>query len=492
LWALATETIAELLVYNLLYKVPPLSLIGLTSCDNTDVGLSHHKAMFAALLVLLADAHKGKACQNFIKNLVFPQEEWTLTQMIRLAEDEFSEIRPLVMKALVGFSESFLTTLSVERTFKKVREVTRRTPSNNIRGESVWHQTWTQKCPADHRQFGADTKEGKAASVKGLPKQLFGVGDRKCSLPDEVLDGIHASSPNWPTLNGHNMRTSGFRFLVSVSVGGHWDRLQKSWQSMFLPKRAICKVDAGAEQILVLYRDACGYAGWRVNVATHAKGRQIDFGLKGADNVVVGCVEDVRTWRCVEMNCTAPNDPSCPSKSDCIQCFPCGKNEKVLEYQARVGFKGVNLTYLKKLYKELDIKVEKKDSPVTVDQYVTALVENIMGVAADAEFKKTAHAERKAFEDDVEESFLFKPENYALVADEIEEDEERREEVKALKVKYAKLRATLRPPAAPGMAAPGAAAGSSGDALPGAPPLVKKVFKTFATHGLSQKVAKMY
>ena len=133
--------------YNLLWQTPPLCLTGLSDDDPACVEelLKDLSGQWDVLLILQNFAVNSRAASNFLKKIVFPQEHWTLTQLIRLAEDKFESVRELVLKNVQAYAHSLISTLFVERSFNGVRRVTKRTQSQRLGPQGIWHSVATQE-----------------------------------------------------------------------------------------------------------------------------------------------------------------------------------------------------------------------------------------------------------------------------------------------------------------------------------------------------------
>ena len=478
---------------------PPLCLLGLTDATFAQALCQKMKTMFAALVRLMQDSSKFMPCKNFIKNLDFPQEEWTMTQLTRLAETEFEAVPPLVNVAIHEFSDSFLSTLYCEHTFNAVRKVIRRTPSCNIGGEGIWHRTLTQKFGDGDRKICSVTREGRAAAATSLPKSMFTVAKNDCTIPEEDMQKIHNEKPHWCTMKGNNMRSKGFRFLVAVSMNGVWASIRMSWLSVFLPKGCVCEDTSDPNaRVLILRASASGYIGWRVHGLRRAatEGGPITFGEPGEDSVAYGAVKDLHDWRCVGVEATSPNDPCVRRDAETHHLVVTSRAQPVLTYQALHGFRGIPLTYLKRLYSHLQCKRPKGEScPSTATQYVSALIKHIVGDEhATEQLIAGAHAAREADELQVHDSLLLTPEWYQLVQEDIDDDQETAEDVAELRRRYEKSK--VGPPIPCGT--PGAASSSSTGAVPlaavAAPAgsRMRKKIVVFEGRGLSQSEAKTY
>lgn len=459
--------------------------------------------MWNQWLQLESLARTDRFMAEFTKNLVFTGEVWTREQVLRLAEDRFEAVRPLVREQIEAFACGWGSTLMCERSFNWIRACTRKTSSAKLGPQGIWHRCWTQdQLRSADRPSLTVTARGQAAAASSLSKDLYEPKADTTSLGRETLFQIHDAKPSWPTLSPASFRASGLRFLAAMHVDCRPAALRLAWLSQLaMPGMLVRRRRDASRQapVLVVHSDQWCFVGIRVTLQTFNSKTCIFPAADSSGLIAVEVVHDPSNWTAVRC------DPASTAGSgEYASGFSvvCRVGVPLVNLAAAMGFRGMGITHLRKLASHLQL-VPEDPRPVTDEDWVRFLCSKILKEQVDDGKLASIMKVRDGSEDDLDlTSPLLKQNLMELVEEEFEGDEELTEAVELIKDRFAKMlrkKAAAAPAhasgstsGASGSRASAAAAGSGGamGVADGGPR--RKQVVVHATRGLTQNEGKAY
>ena len=458
--------------------------------------------MWKHWLQLESLARTDRFIAEFTKNLVFTGEVWTREQVLRLAEDDFEAVRPLVREQIEAFACGWGSTLLCERSFNWIRSCTRKTQSAKLGPQGIWHRCWTQdQLRAADRPSLTVTARGQAAAANLLSKDLYEPKADASSLGRETLFRIHEAKPSWPTLKPAMLRSSGLRFLAAMRVDCSPAALRLAWLSQLaLPGMLVRRKRDASRQapVLVVCSDQWCFVGMKVRLQSLNSKTCIRPAEDASELITVEVVEDPSNWTAVRC------DPSSTAGSDEYASglsVVCRTGVPLVNLAAAMGFRGMGITHLRKLASYLELE-HADPRPVTDEDWVRFLCSNILKEKVDDAKLAGIMKVRDGSEDDIDlTSPLLKQNLMELVEEEFEGDEELTEAVELIRERFARM---LRQTAAAAHAqASESKSGASGSGSSASVPLRhrgaadggpsrKQPVAVHATRGLSPKEGKAY
>ena len=294
------------------------------------------------------------ACDAFVKNLIFPTEQYSREVLLRLAECDFEMVSNPVRVQVRELAEAFNSSLLNERMIKRIRDGVRLVRSHSYGPRRVWQSEMTDPQLAAHdRPPAAVTMTAKKmASDAGrtVPSTLFESKEyENGSMTVEELNGIHAKSPIWPTVSPESWRTAGVRFKAALWCSYSWARLENSYLSLLLSPGVLYRRPGSALARLVVATFPYGFISWRVRPTRDVTEDLIElaFHKPASDTYRVEVLEDPDEGDVLDIELLPPNNPKFSKPGSRLRLITTGKQSSPLQHSASRGFKGLQVPHLK-------------------------------------------------------------------------------------------------------------------------------------------------
>jgi hypothetical protein len=498
-WALLSAFIGHSSLTNLMFtSFPPYLFIGLCSEDEAVVKdtLQKCEKIWLLLQKLEAEAVGDRDLAAFVRDLVFPSEQWVREVLVALYEGDFQVVPPWLRDDMVDFATNRRSTLMCENLFRHVRGREQGSASKNIGPVGIWHHAMTCSLSDEFDRKQVEISElAKVAAPRVVIDDAFVAPDGGCSLERQVLDRITSSKPTWPTLSPAFHNQAALRWRCVELCDGSWGKIKAAWKSTLLQPGDLVKKSGVPKPIVVGLVTPYGIVGWNCDFV-----KQGELYFMKPDSGVDVCfdvVHDVGQWKVVPLMCCqlgseAAASSSC-SATGGLRVRATGKGLPLLTAAAKRGFRGMSVTNLKRLYKEFGLPGGAA-RPRTEQDFVVALARHVMPEIS-AEDLQEAHDLREALVSDAiapASSLLIGETEMELIMEKDDADDEgvTNEAMLAFKVSIERRRKEKAKQHKDAVAKEG-----GDDALPPPPPLPPPALKPlpfFHADGLSQAEAKPY
>ena len=388
LWQFLINLCSELALTGLQFQGPPWSMLALASphLGVVNEALARHSLQWKAYTCLEKKAQEDAMASEWLGALVVPRQQWVMENFVRLWEHDFKIVPASLLKALQEFSRSWMSSLVIEHLWNAARRGASHTGTGRMGHDSLFHHiALASNTLTEFGRIPCEIQpEARMAAPSKLPADAYLRQPARCSLDEEDVTHMQSNAPDWPTASGASMKKSFVAWEAMTVVQGNWERLQHGWKSLLTRPGMLINRQETGQLLLVLGSTAYGFLGWRVGCRTST--RELFF-PKSAQ-VEVHVVDDLSVWNATE--CEIKRYTADKSEKRFVGPVITRKGHTLLKWAARGGFEGLTLYYLKKLAAELDVKAADVNKPLTIDNWVIALVTKTLGEQATESVVKDA------------------------------------------------------------------------------------------------------
>lgn len=387
-WRYLLSLAGTLGLLSLQYQMPPLCFMGLLPSSSRRATLDTLKRTWSTLERLEEIASVTPACAAWCSTMCWPRQQWAREQLLALAEDSFSRVCPMVERQLEMFADSFLTTLPIENLFNSAREASSKSRKGQLEPISVWHHSVCgSQVLADHDMKPAEVSSAaRVASAKQVPAKAFRYTDGSCSISDEDFCSLCASSPDWPAISAGSMTMNGMRWQLALATQGNFARMEVAWQSLLVKQGDLVMQRGEKSAQLVLRSSDAGFLHCRAPIIQCGDAYFVRFGEETIVNEVrfnfVGTLSD---WKVASAEpvplAELPANVEPPHAGFIALRFR--KPETLLKAAARVGFRGLGVVHLRRLFQQ-EVPPRPGSRPKSEVAFVDALVRHVFPGCDDA------------------------------------------------------------------------------------------------------------
>lgn len=169
-----------------------------------------------------------------VSSLLWPRYTWVREMLVRLAEDKFERVGPIVAGEVEHFSRGMLTTRPVELAFNDLRDRGRHHKAKQMNEASKWQVQINSKILAEHgRPPLPTTSAAKAAAPTRLPDSCFQpAAYEDFSLGKDTLNSLGLDPAPWPTPSPPTMRLGSLSWITALANEGDLGAMDRNWLSL--------------------------------------------------------------------------------------------------------------------------------------------------------------------------------------------------------------------------------------------------------------------
>eukprot|EP00971_Amphidinium_carterae_P350088 6491373-Amphidinium_carterae.2 len=339
------------------------------SASEQECAREHVKSLVGALQNLEQHAASSIGAANFLRDLIWPAEQFTRKLLWDLWANDF-KMTDQVRTAMEAWSSSWHSTLICENSLRVAR-LEQMNASGRTGITKCWHALNSGSLRTDYGKKEVPTTTNTRRGIASLPDYLYSTDFSQCSLGDERVDSILSKTPAFATLSAKNYMLRVMRDKCLIAYNGDWDVMEsRAWYSLLVTPGTILYSTEEKKGWLVVLRSSWGVLGLQCRLRASVK-TTIIANIMYDEKPRYLDIREPKKFRVREVEVSAPSSAEWRERqSDEVRSgiwLSPGKegNCNLLEHAVRNGLRDWTRPMLEKLWRKVAQSTEGQDVSAT-------------------------------------------------------------------------------------------------------------------------------
>ncbi|CAK9038439.1 Uncharacterized protein SCF082_LOCUS22618 [Durusdinium trenchii] len=349
--------VSELVQTHYLFAAPPLNFLRLLT-DNADErtsALTNLEQEWRHLEKVETAAQKQPEAKEWLTRCIYPQLTLVREFYIRLEEVAFKHVPDDMVQDLRQLQSSHHSTLLIENTFNKLRQVEKTLPNGRMSNAQIYYTCANAPQQQQFQRPGPSMATLERVTPAPIREHLFTGTNLETSVSKEALDRILSPEKGeWRSTNAHGFKAAAQLWHGMQAQKGEWSSIQKSVYDDLVEPGTLIVENGTSSSYLVLCCTGCGVCVWRSPIDKRT--RTFQLAAPGPGKVRYIHISDPTAWKSYSVEAQPP--PFELSEADKLAGLQRGlrlalgqETRSLYHFAAQRGFNTLNLSKLRLLVK---------------------------------------------------------------------------------------------------------------------------------------------
>ncbi|CAK0870235.1 unnamed protein product [Prorocentrum cordatum] len=360
------------------------------------------------------EASDDEWAKHYLRQLRWPMEQWTREMFVMLYEESFKNVSKEAFDKLLGFANSWMSTLINEDLFNRYRARERAHQASVFGRVSRWHKATTTELIKEYdRKEILITPTSKSMKLVSVTPDFCRADISEFSLDPQLLDVFTDAAKEFPHLSGQGMLKRGMAWQSARKLQGDIAEMKFSWLSLCIePGMYVMGQDAGTTDIHIVEPQS----------AKHNPSDMIFI-------MPINSIDGLKRIKVCKVMALSPlgaarHSAMIPSNGLAARLIiDNNKTENALKMAALRGLKELDSFWLPRLLSILKMRFTSASRPTNVKGMVTAIIREIIPGASDEVIDNALYCRGQVHETKGATSVLSDPENLEKIETGLDTDD---------------------------------------------------------------------